>query len=554
IRAALDIVQSLGADAFGCNCSTGPDQMIPLLHSIAPYAHIPLIAKPNAGLPTLKDGNTVFTMDAKTFASFSGEIQQAGIAICGGCCGTTPDHIRALAAELEGKSPEAVDSIPVFSVSTPQDTYSYGPNQDVLYLDPSSDECPLVPLTSGTLLETVRQLSVSGKKVPLVTECDIIRAVREYPGTVTLSAAGTTALSESINRTKPYGARYIIRLSSAKEFCSFISAPVYRDNPKRFLLLLPPDILETFHAEAEAPSVPWGVYLTEADARNEWLAAYRLGALLDRGAACVMIDVSSLVIKNMIVAYNALLGRDDKLKICMKHFSSAENTGGAAVASGSQHPPVFTAVLNGDDESIEKLIREELDKGTPAKEIVDTQLIPAINEVGVRYEKKEYFLPQLIMSADTMSRGFEVLEPVLLDESGMSKKDGTIVIATVKGDIHDIGKNIVALMLKNYNFDVVDLGKDVDEKHILEGALKHKADIVALSALMTTTMTEMKCAIDYAKSNGLDSKFIVGGAVVDQNYADEIGADGYSADAMGAVKLARSLVGAGEDQAVQSAE
>ncbi len=224
----------------------------------------------------------------------------------------------------------------------------------------------------------------------------------------------------------------------------------------------------------------------------------------------------------------------------MEKFSGAAGESKASAEALTPDKLVFESVLRGWDDRIEESIKKALEAGIPAQKIVDDSLIPAITLVGEKYDRKEYFLPQLIMSADTMRKGFTVLEPLLASGEGV-RKEGKIVIATVKGDIHDIGKNIVALMLRNYGFDVVDLGKDVPAETILDRAVEVKADIVALSALMTTTMTEMKTVINLSRERELKFKFMIGGAVVDQNYADEIGADGFSKDAMDAVKLARAL-------------
>ena len=169
-------------------------------------------------------------------------------------------------------------------------------------------------------------------------------------------------------------------------------------------------------------------------------------------------------------------------------------------------------------------------------------LLPAINEVGELFDKGKYFLPQLIGSAEAMKNAIEVLEPLLLRESGEADMP-VVVIATVEGDIHDIGKNLVALMLKNHGFQVIDLGKDVPKEEIIRAAQEHNADIIALSALMTTTMQRMKEVVDYAREQNVQAKIMIGGAVITQEYADEIGADGYSGDAAEAVKLAKRLTG-----------
>ena len=198
-------------------------------------------------------------------------------------------------------------------------------------------------------------------------------------------------------------------------------------------------------------------------------------------------------------------------------------------------------VLKGNKKKITDDTQYALEQGIQATEILDDGLLPAINEVGELFDKGKYFLPQLIASAETMKAAIEYLEPLLEQTSG-KKEMPTVVIATVEGDIHDIGKNLVALMLKNYGFKVIDLGKDVPKERIIEAARKHHASVIALSALMTTTMQEMKKVIAYAREEKVDAKVIIGGAVITQDYADEIGADGYSRDAADAVKLTKRIL------------
>ena len=200
-------------------------------------------------------------------------------------------------------------------------------------------------------------------------------------------------------------------------------------------------------------------------------------------------------------------------------------------------------VLTGSKRTIVKDTEKAVQSGIEPKVILDTVLMPAINEVGVLFDKGKYFLPQLISGAEAMKLSIAYLEPLLQSDKDSDKKLPTIVVATVHGDIHDIGKNLVSLMLKNYGFDVIDLGKDVPKEEIIRVAREKNASIIALSALMTTTMKEMKNVVDLAKSEKLDCKIIIGGAVVTQEYADEIGADGYSTDAADAVRLVKQMLG-----------
>ncbi len=199
-------------------------------------------------------------------------------------------------------------------------------------------------------------------------------------------------------------------------------------------------------------------------------------------------------------------------------------------------------VLKGAKRTIEKDTQSAIDNGIDPKMILDEALMPAINEVGEYFDKGKYFLPQLIAGAEAMKLSIAIFEPLLQKDKDDSQKLPTVVIATVHGDIHDIGKNLVALMLKNYGFNVIDLGKDVPKEEIVKAARENDAKVIALSALMTTTMKEMKNVVEYARNEGINSKIIIGGAVVTQDFAQEIGADGYSADAADAVRLVKKLL------------
>ena len=197
--------------------------------------------------------------------------------------------------------------------------------------------------------------------------------------------------------------------------------------------------------------------------------------------------------------------------------------------------------MKGSQGSIINLVKEGLDAGIMPDDMIQKHLITAIQKVGVLFEEKKYYLPQLIASAETMEKAINYLEPMLIKDDEEEK--ATIIMATVEGDIHDIGKNLVVLMLKNYGYDVIDLGKDVESQRILDVAKEKKASVIGLSALMTTTMTEMKHLVELAKEQNVEAKIIIGGAVVTESYAKEIGADGYSRDAGEAVRLVNRLLG-----------
>jgi len=227
------------------------------------------------------------------------------------------------------------------------------------------------------------------------------------------------------------------------------------------------------------------------------------------------------------------------------HRLSAGNVNAQGAGGGTdvalKKNPVYTAVLKGNKGTILDETKRLLDAGAQPQAIINEHLIPAVNEVGELFDKQKYFLPQLIASANTMKMSIEYLEPML--ERGEGTADmATIVIATVEGDIHDIGKNLVVLMLKNYGYRVIDLGKDVPRVVIVETAIKEDAAVISLSALMTTTMMRMKEVVELAKEKGCEAKIIVGGAAINESFAEEIGADGYGKDAASAVKVVEKLL------------
>lgn len=253
-------------------------------------------------------------------------------------------------------------------------------------------------------------------------------------------------------------------------------------------------------------------------------------------------------IREALAAAEVLLNRDPNAERFIADYAEWKpgNTAviGGGVVSGGAASTAFEAVVKGDKDNVVDLIRKELEAGVTPFDVVNGMLIPAITEVGDKYERKEYFLPQLLRSAETMQHGFAHLKPMLEDEGGATVKP-TIIMATVEGDIHDIGKNIVCLMLGNHGFNVVDLGKDVKAQTIVDAAAEHGARLIGLSALMTTTMVRMQDTIDLLRERGMhDVKVMVGGAVVTQAFADAIGAHGYSLDAVAAVRLAQNLVAA----------
>ena len=268
---------------------------------------------------------------------------------------------------------------------------------------------------------------------------------------------------------------------------------------------------------------------------------------IQNGLTMAIANPSQDLLMNAAVASDMLLHKEGSdIRYINRMNQRAQKEAPATVnaaSAGALEPanPVFDCVLKGNKGNILKEVDKALAAGEEPGAIINGQLIPAINEVGVLFDKQIYFLPQLISSAQTMQHAIEYLEPMLSKDKDAEPK-ATIIIATVECDIHDIGKNLVALMLRNYGYRVLDLGKDVAADIIVDTALKENAQIIGLSALMTTTMMRMKDVVELAKERGCNSRIIVGGAAITQSFADEIGADGYSPDAADCVKLVERLL------------
>lgn len=609
--AALVTMQALGADAFGCNCSTGPDAMLPLLREMKAFAKIPLVAKPNAGMPKLVDGDTVFGMPPAEFAGFAAELVAAGANVIGGCCGTTPAHIAALAESAANLKPSPPDPAPGLVVSSPRAIHVSGAACQTTIIGERINPTGKKAL-KAELLEGVMDIVARFAAEQTAAGANILDINMGMGGiderAMMLKAIGTVLrrsdLPICVDSTKPEVVEAALRLYPGRALLNSISAererlekilPIAAKYGAAFILLpltddgIPVTVMDRIEVVEKILTAAAGhgygvddiavdglVMTVSADQSAavvtldliEW-ASRELGANtvcglsnvsfglpnrslvnasflamgIGRGLSMAIANPGSGQLMDILKSSDALTGRDPKLGDYIARF--AEKTVAAAVPASGANPAqvVFDAVIQGDSDGIPAAVEAALKAGSSPRQLVDDRLIPAINEVGELFDRKEYFLPQLIASADAMRRGFTVLEPLLRGDGGAgASSDGTIVIATVKGDIHDIGKNIAALMLRNYNFKVIDLGKDVPAADIVAAAAEHRADIIGLSALMTTTMIQMPVVVEAAKAAGLKVKFMVGGAVIDQKYADDIGADAYVSDAMAGVRAAKRLL------------
>ena len=613
----LITLQSLGADAIGANCSTGPKDMLQVVKQISPFAKVPLMVKPNAGLPKLVDGQTVFDMDPADFGGYAPDFAAAGVNLIGGCCGTTPEHIKCLAANIKGLQPVSKSGLPALALASPRKTVFFGGNHPFTLIgeriNPTGKKLLSEELREGKLTQ-VRRLAaeqadngadildvnvgmpgINEKETMLaavrllsnVTDCPLCldsaspevleAALRLYPGRALINSISgeEKKLRWLLPLARKYGSVFILLPlddkgvpETAGERCAIIQRIIDESqalgiNKDQILVDgLVMSVSSNQNAAAETLKViRWCTEVagcaTLAGLSNVSFGlperGYINGAFLAMGIAnglCMAIaNPSSEIIGYIKAACDVLTGRDKNSAAYIAKYSGAgskQDRETEKKSSLSTVERISRCVLEGDRENVTELLRTALGEGLAPGKIVDAYLIPAITEVGRLYEEGRYFLPQLIQSAETMQTAFGFLAPHLARTAGWDTSQAPIaVLATVKGDIHDIGKNIVALMLRNNGFNVHDLGKNVEAADIIGAAKKHQARLIGLSALLTTTMVEMKTVADLIKEEKMDVKLMVGGAVVTESYAREIGADGYAKDAYEAVKLAKRLAGEG---------
>lgn len=627
-QTAMVVLEKMGADAVGANCSTGPDKMADLLKIMIDNASVPVIAKPNAGLPVLRDGETVYDMGPDEFAEEMVKRIREGVRIAGGCCGTTPEHIRRLCERLAESSVSVlpVKKAPCLRMLTtermtleidldgpffivgerinPTGKKAFQAELREGRLD-QADEMALSQVEAGakildinvgmngidekeTMLSVVTEMTMA-VNVPLCIDSsyvDVIEAaLRIYPGRALINSISME--SEKMKRlipiAKKYGAMFILlplsdaglpkNLEEKKEIIRTVTDEAYRLGMKPEDIVVdglvatvganPNAAVETLETiryckqELGLATICGLSNISFGLPERIFVNTTFLSFAIREGLTMAIANPSQSLLVTAAYASDLLMNKEGAdlryIEYVTEHEitlsgqgtkaeqkNSGESSGGFPGADG-ETPELKELVIKGKRNQIIDAVKTELAKGTRPSEMIDGMLIPGITAVGELFDQKKYFLPQLIASAETMKLAIDYLEPLLKTSSEETDK-GTVIMATVEGDIHDIGKNLVSLMLKNYGFRVLDLGKDVPTEEIIEAARREDADIIGLSALMTTTMMEMKQVVKRAKEEGLRARIIIGGAVITQDFADEIGADGYSRDAQEAVQLVKRLL------------
>lgn len=614
---AMIVLESMGVDCVGMNCSTGPEAMLPLVKEMSAVANIPIIVKPNAGLPELEDGKTVYKMGPKEFTDACVKLYEAGASLFGGCCGSTPEHIKELVSRLKDMPQHIFKNEPLRVVTSErkntwidldgpfmvigerinptgkkkfQETLRNGSLSMVVDFAREQEEkgANILDVNMGMngidekqmMLDSIYEVT-SAVDLPLcldTSHVDVMEAaLRIYPGRALINSisAEEPKMQDMLKLAKKYGAMFItLPLSGAglpkdinekKQHINTVLTAAESIGLRKEDAIV--DVLvQTVGAEGTAglqcfetieycknelglPTVCGLSNISFGMPNRPFVNTTYLTIAVSKGLTMAIANPSQQMLMYCAAAADTLMNKSGALEkyaslpVVEQAVGTATNKSGAKESGGDSSvelSPVAECVVKGKKEQIVTEIQSLLDSGVDPQVIIEEHLIKGINVVGDLYDKKKYFLPQLIAGANAMEIGMKHIEPLLASEDSESK--GTIVIATVEGDIHDIGKNLVALMLKNYGYNVIDLGKDVPAAEIIDKAVEVDADIIGLSALMTTTMMRMDDVVKLAKEKGCRAQIIIGGACINESFKDEINADGYSADAADCVKLVANLM------------
>lgn len=602
----VTILEALGVDAIGINCSTGPDHMMPVIDALLAATSLPLVVQPNAGLPRMEDGCTRYDISPQQFAHYMATIAQKGAAVLGGCCGTTPEYIA--------KTVAATASIPLVlpkesqqtRVATATGTTVLGEDIRIIgeCINPTTNKALKEDLRQGKMT-VVKELALAQKKqgahvldvnlgLPEIDEVEMMGravsaisqlvdlplqidstnaevlepALRAYNGKAIINSVNgeEKSLETILPLAKKYGACILgltldegglpktteARVAIAHKIVSRATA---MGIPQRDILM---DCL-TLTASAQQKGVRATLNALGA-VRKEYGVPTVLGVsnisfglpnrglvnrtfltmAMEAGLNTPILNPGDQGMMDAISAYRALSARDDSCLDYIKGHKGEDGTK-AAPAKAEAAPDLKTMVVEGMKDDAAGATRVLLQKLAPM-DIVNDYLIPGLDVVGEAFETGKAFLPNLIFAAETVQNAFGVIKEQLGKEEQVNK--GTIVLATVKGDVHDIGKNILKVILENYGYLIVDLGKDVEPQAIVDAVLDKDVKLVGLSALMTTTVVNMAATIDLLHLQCPGVKIMVGGAVLNPEYAATIGADYYGKDARGGVEIARKVFGA----------
>lgn len=603
----VTILEGLGADAIGMNCSTGPNEMLPVIKTLLAEATVPVMVEPNAGLPQIIDGKTVYDVDAESFSEIMVEIAKAGALILGGCCGTTPEYIRCV-AQKTASLPLQSHSLRERKTRVASATKTITLGEDIIIIgeciNPTANKALKEDLRAGNL-NVVKQLALKQKDqgahildvnlgLPEIDEKKMMTeavttlseivdcplqidstnpevleaALREYNGIAIINSVNgeKTTMEAILPIAKKYGACVLgltmdekglpetrkQRLEIAgKIIDNAASYGIPREKMLIDCLVLTVSaqqkaVFETLTAIQDVADT-YGVPTVLGVSNISFGLPHR--GLINRsfltmamafGLNTPIINPGNREMMDAIAAFRALRGYDEGCTDYVAAYSSAAESenNGVIDRSQPQKKDLKTMVIEGLADEAREATRRLLQAEAPL-DIVNNYLIPGLDVVGDRFETGEAFLPNLIFAAETVHGAFDIIKEAMKGEEVLVK--GTILLATVEGDVHDIGKNILKVILENYGYAIIDLGKDVSADAIVQAVLEKNIALVGLSALMTTTVRNIEKTIVQLKAQCPETKIMVGGAVLNENYAEIIGADFYGKDAKAGVEIARSV-------------
>ncbi len=603
VNAMALTLEGLGVDAIGINCSLGPRELYPIVKELSKWTALPIVVKPNAGLPN-PDSNT-YDVTPEEFSEHMVKLASLGIKILGGCCGTTPAYIKAVREKLSSVKPViTANHIPAAICSAERTVVIDQPRiigerinptgkklfkeallkNDINYIlnqaiEQTQAGAEILDVNVGMpdideksmMIHTIKAIQ-SITDVPLQIDSTIPEvleaALRVYNGKPIVNSVNgeEESLSAILPLVKKYGAAVVgltldkggIPASAEKRFdiakrilSRALSLGIPKENVYIDCLTLTASaeqagVIETLKAlkrvkdELGLKTVLGVSNISFGLPNRELINQNFLTMALTNGLDLPIINPNVASMTGAVRSYRLLCNIDKNAA----EFISAYNTEDkpAQVVPKKADTDIFYAVENGLKDDGARITAELLEK-TDAMDIINNMLIPALDKAGSLFEKGKIFLPQLILSASVAQAAFEVIKTKLINENSAPVSKGKIILATVKGDIHDIGKNIVKVLLENYGYTIIDLGRDVEYQAVVDAAIEHSAKLVGLSALMTTTLKSMENTIALLRKNNINCKIMVGGAVLTPEYALKIGADFYAKDAKESVDIAKKVIG-----------
>lgn len=598
------MLEGMGVDAIGANCSLGPKQLMDVMDELLKYCSVPVAFKPNAGLPKSDGKVTYYDVDADEFAQDIKLSVENGVRIVGGCCGTTPEYIKKVCELTRGMKPKEIEK-KTYSVCTSYNKAVFFGEKPILIgerINPTGKKRfkqALLENDIGYILQEAVNQQAKGVHVldvnvglPGIDEAQMLTtsvcelqcvtdlplqidssdpvamesALRRYNGKAMINSVN--GKEENMNAifplVKKYGGFVVALTLDEKGIPStvegrmkiarkiLLTAALYGINKKDIIFdplamtvsadkMSAVTTLETVKKITEQLGCNTSLGVSNVSfglPSRELVNAAFFTTAMENGLSAAIMNPYSARMMEAYYSFNVVKGLDDN---CMDFINFASQQEIQPTVKHESSLTLKEAIEKGLKEKSSEITTAMLGENAPL-DIVNSHVIPALDDVGKRFEEKKLFLPQLLMSAEAAKASFEVIKAAMAAD-GNSVKKGNIVIATVHGDIHDIGKNIVKLLLENYGYNVIDLGKNVPPETVLNAVIENHAPLVGLSALMTTTVPAMEETVKLVKEKAPWCKTVVGGAVLTQDYADKIGADKYAADAMESVRYAETVIG-----------